>query len=77
MAKLLAVPAAAGAFLAAGNAQAATEMAQLAASDGRLGTISLLFLPALGWVAFNMLSPLNNQLARMSEMNAGAAAPSK
>ncbi len=62
---------------AAQQADAATEMAQLAASDGRLGTISLLFLPALGWVAFNMLSPLNNQLARMSEMNAGAAAPSK
>jgi hypothetical protein len=34
-----------------------------------LGTISLLFLPALGWVAFNILGPLTNQLSRMSEMN--------
>ena len=43
----------------------------------RFGTISLLFLPALGWVAFNMLQPLNNQLARMSEMADGGAAPAK
>ncbi|GBF93475.1 hypothetical protein Rsub_06608 [Raphidocelis subcapitata] len=73
VAKLLALPAAAGAFLAAGNAQAATEMAQLAAGDGRLGTISLLFLPAIGWVAFNMLGPLNNQLNRMSELASDSA----
>ncbi|GBF94409.1 hypothetical protein Rsub_07223 [Raphidocelis subcapitata] len=75
-AKLLALPAAAGAFLAAGNAQAATELAQLAASDSRLGIIALLFLPAIGWVAFNILGPLTNQLSRMSEMNSEAP-PSK
>jgi photosystem II PsbY protein len=69
IAKLLALPAAAGTLLAAGNAQAATELAQLAAGDGRLGTISLLFLPALGWVAFNILGPLTNQLNRMTELN--------
>ena len=61
-------------LFAAQQADAATEVAQLAASDGRLGTISLLFLPALGWVAFNMLQPLNNQLNRMNEMAAGAGA---
>jgi photosystem II PsbY protein len=69
-----------GAALALASAQAAdaaTEVAQLAAGDNRFGTISLLFLPALGWVAFNMLSPLNNQLARMAEMNAGGASSGK
>jgi hypothetical protein len=77
IAKLLALPAAAGTLLAAGHAQAATELAQLAAGDGRLGTISLLFLPAIGWVAFNILGPLNNQLNRMSELNSEGAAPKK
>jgi photosystem II PsbY protein len=33
----------------------------------RLATIGLLFLPALGWVAFNMFQPAFNQLNRMSE----------
>jgi hypothetical protein len=76
--KLLALPAAAGALLAAGNAQAATELAQLAAtSDARLATIALLFVPAIGWVGFNMLGPLNNQLARMSENNAAPAPKAK
>ncbi|KAI8466756.1 MAG: hypothetical protein J3K34DRAFT_432715 [Monoraphidium minutum] len=74
IAKLLALPAAASAMLAAGNAQAATELMQVAAGDNRLGTIALLFVPAIGWVAFNMLSPLTNQLSRMSEM-AGEPAP--
>jgi hypothetical protein len=67
-----------GAALALATAQqadAATELAQVAASDGRLGTIALLFLPALGWVAFNMLGPLTNQLNRMSEMASEDAKP--
>jgi hypothetical protein len=34
----------------------------------RFGTISLLFLPALGWVAFNMAQPAFNQLNRMNEI---------
>ena len=68
VAKLLALPSAAATLLAAGNAQAATELMQVAASDNRLGTISLLFVPAVGWVAFNMLQPLLNQLNRMSEL---------
>ena len=34
----------------------------------RLGTISLLFIPAIGWVGFNILQPLFNQLNRMGEL---------
>jgi hypothetical protein len=40
----------------------------------RLATISLLFLPAVGWVAFNILQPAFNQLNRMSEKNAETGA---
>ena len=56
-----------------GQAQAAVELANVAASDNRLGTISLLFLPALGWVAFNILQPAFNQLNRMNEIKGEAA----
>ena len=41
--------------VAASSADAATSVGDLAASDNRLGIILALFLPALGWVAFNML----------------------
>ena len=34
----------------------------------RLSVLALLFIPALGWVAFNILQPAFNQLNRMSEM---------
>jgi photosystem II PsbY protein len=37
------------------------------------GTISLLFIPALAWVGFNMLGPLNNQLNRMNELASDSA----
>ena len=40
----------AGALLAAPQADAASEMAQLAANDGRLGILALLFVPVVGWV---------------------------
>jgi hypothetical protein len=30
--------------------------------------LALLFIPALGWVAFNILQPAFNQLNRMSEL---------
>jgi photosystem II PsbY protein len=53
--------------MVSGQAQAATELAQLAA-DNRIGTIALLFIPALGWVAFNIVPPLFNQLNRMGEL---------
>jgi hypothetical protein len=39
---------------AAGPAAAATEVATLAAGDGRLGILLSLFVPAIGWVVFNM-----------------------
>ena len=38
----------AASFFAAGNAQAAMEVANIAASDGRLGTIAALAVPVLG-----------------------------
>jgi hypothetical protein len=40
----------------------------------RLGTISLLFLPALGWVAFNIVQPALNQLNRQNEIRETAVA---
>lgn len=52
-------------LLAAGNAQAASEVATLAAGDNRFGTLTLLALPALGWVAFNIGGPALNQLSNM------------
>lgn len=60
-----------------GQAQAAVELSQIADSDGRLGAIAFLFLPALGWVAFNILQPAFNQLNRMGEMRESSAAPKK
>jgi photosystem II PsbY protein len=53
---------AAASLLLAENADAASEVAQLAASDNRVGVIATLFVPALGWVGFNMLQPLLNQV---------------
>jgi photosystem II PsbY protein len=38
--------------------------------------IALLFIPALGWVAFNILQPAFNQLNRMSEIKDDAKASS-
>lgn len=43
-----------GSFLAAGNANAAAEIAQLAVNDNRFVIIATLFLPAAGWVLFNI-----------------------
>ena len=78
LSKVVSLGAVASTWMMAGNAQAATELSQIAAGDGRLATISLLFLPAIGWVAFNILQPFLNQLGRMSEMNEDAAsAPTK
>jgi len=76
--KALSLSAVASTWMFSGQAQAATELAQMAATDNRLGTISLLFVPALGWVAFNILQPLFNQLDRMNELADGAkAAPAR
>jgi photosystem II PsbY protein len=40
----------------------------------RLGTISLLFLPVIGWVGFNILQPAFNQLNRQNEIREEAVA---
>ena len=63
--KLAAASTAVTTLLAAGNAQAAQEVANLAARDNRAGTLLLLLAPALGWVAFNILGPALNQLKGM------------
>jgi photosystem II PsbY protein len=74
--KIAALSAVASSWVFSGQAQAAVELANVAASDNRLGTLSLLFLPALGWVAFNIAQPAFNQLNRMDELKTEAAGPS-
>ena len=46
---------AAATLLFAQNADAATEIAQLAGSDNRVAILASLLVPVLGWVAFNAL----------------------
>lgn len=66
MARAAAWSTAAATLLAAGNAQAATEIAQLAERDSRFGIIATLFVPVLGWVAYNIGGPALNQLKNAS-----------
>jgi len=77
--KLAALSAVAASWAMAGNASAATELAQIAASDNRVAILGTLFVPALGWVAFNMLQPTLNQFDAMAEKadnaNPSASAP--
>ena len=56
-----------GAMAAAQQADAASEVMQLAERDLRLGVVGLLFLPVLGWVAFNIGGPALNQLQEMAK----------
>ena len=56
---------AAASMFVAQSAEAATQVAQIAESDNRVGVIFTLFVPALGWVGFNMLQPFTNQVWRM------------
>jgi photosystem II PsbY protein len=72
--KMATLSAVASSWMFSGHAQAATELASVAASDNRLGTISLLFLPVVGWVGFNILQPAFNQLNRQNEIREGAVA---
>ncbi len=51
---------AAASLLAAQGADAATEVAQVA--DQRVNLLLTLFVPVLGWVAFNILPALKRQL---------------
>jgi len=43
----------------------------------RAATLALLFVPAVGWVAFNILQPFFNQMGRMQEMNEDATSGGK
>jgi photosystem II PsbY protein len=54
-------------LLASEKADAAQEIAQLAASDNRFAIIATLFLPVVGWVLFNIGGPALNQLANTAE----------
>ena len=63
----------AASLLAAQSADAATELATVAAGDGRVGIIALLFAPVLGWVAFN-IGELNGGGMFASEGGGGASA---
>jgi photosystem II PsbY protein len=72
--KVAALSAVASTWMVSGQAQAAVELANVAAGDNRLSTISLLFLPALGWVAFNIVQPALNQLNRQNEIREEATA---
>ena len=56
---------AAASMLMVQNAEAATQVAQLAESDSRVAVIGTLFLPVLGWVGFNMIQPALNQVGTM------------
>jgi photosystem II PsbY protein len=71
--KLALLSTAATTFMASGNAQAAQELGQIAAgSDNRLGLLAVLFVPAIGWVAFNILGPALNQYQNMRLKNVAA-----
>lgn len=59
----------AAALFSAQQAQAANEIAELAAGDNRLLILGVVFVPALGWVAFNILGPALNQYANMGDAN--------
>lgn len=52
---------------APGHAEAATQIGQLADSDGRLGALLFLVAPALGWVIFNIGGPASRQLSDMKK----------
>ncbi len=54
-------------LLASQKADAAQEVAQLAAGDNRFGIIATLFLPVLGWVLFNIGGPALNQLNNVAQ----------
>ena len=47
----------AASMLAVQQADAASEIAQLAGSDNRLSILATLFVPAIGWVLFNIGAP--------------------
>ena len=63
----------AAALLAAQQADAASEVSELAAGDNRFGIILVLGLPVIGWVLFNILGPAKAQLDNMGGKRRGIA----
>jgi photosystem II PsbY protein len=63
----------AASLLAAQSAEAAQQVADVAASDNRFGIIALLAVPVVGWVGFNILGPLQNQLNEMGGKPSGGS----
>jgi hypothetical protein len=70
----------AASLLATQSAEAAQQVADLAASDSRVGILAGLALPAIGWVLFNILGerclwrtalPCLVVLAPRTQLNAG------
>ncbi|CAM6084700.1 unnamed protein product [Calypogeia fissa] len=55
----------AASLLAANQADAAQEIAQLADSDSRGLVVLVVLLPAIGWVLYNILQPALNQFNKM------------
>ena len=61
-----------GLLAATQQADAASEVMQLADRDLRIAVVFLLFIPVLGWVAFNIGGPGLNQLSEMAKNNVPA-----
>lgn len=62
----------AASMFAAGNADAAQEMGQLAAGDSRVLVIATLFVPIIGWVLFNIGGPALNQFQETAAKNSSS-----
>ena len=63
----------AASLFAASSAEAATEVASLAAGDGRPALFLALFAPALIWVGVNIAGPALNQINAMQSADKPAA----
>eukprot|EP00887_Chlorella_sp_A99_P002501 scaffold6.g2501.t1 len=72
--KATALASLAGAFLGTGSVQAAMEVGQLAAGDGRTGTLFSLAIPVLAWAGYNIWGPASRQLENMNAKQAIAGA---
>ena len=64
-------------MLATQQADAASEVAQLAAGDNRLSIILTVLLPVAGWVLFNISGPALAQLNNMNKKLQGASGGTK
>ena len=65
--------AAAGSLLAGQSADAAAEVAELAAGDNRFLIIATVLLPVVAWVLFNISGPALAQLNNMNTKLGGGA----